>query len=189
MRFNRHSELRDTHAFLSASSYHWLNYSDEKLIDRFHNNEAARKGVRLHAFAHEAIELGIKQRETGQTINMYINDAIGYGMKTEQVLVYSINCFGTADSISFRDRILRIFDYKSGLVPASLKQNKVYAALFCLEYKVKPTDIDFDLRIYQNDDIIVEEDGTDPLEIMAIMAKIIDFDKIIEAEKAAMYPE
>ena len=188
MRFNRHSELKDTHAFLSASNYHWLNYSDEKLIDRFRNHEAAKKGVRLHAFAHEAIELGIKQRETGQTINMYINDAIGYGMRTEQILVYSYNAFGTADSISFDGTTLRIFDYKSGVVPASLNQNKVYAALFCLEYSVKPTDIEFDLRIYQNDEIIVEEDGTDPLEIKAIMAKIIDFDKIIEAERQLLYP-
>ena len=31
MIFNRHDELEGLHAFLSASNYHWINYSEEKV--------------------------------------------------------------------------------------------------------------------------------------------------------------
>ena len=31
MNFNEHLDLKDKHAFLSPSKYHWINYDDEKL--------------------------------------------------------------------------------------------------------------------------------------------------------------
>jgi hypothetical protein len=108
---------------------------------------------------------------------MYVNDAIGFGMRPEQALYYSPNAFGTADAIIFRDDLLRIHDLKTGNIPASLKQLEIYAALFCLEYHYKPKDIGMELRIYQNDDILIGN-PTDE-NIAPIMEQIIEFDKII----------
>ena len=98
-------------------------------------------------------------------------------MTPEQVLFYSDNCFGTADSISFRNGMLRIHDLKTGTIPAHMEQLLIYAALFCLEYKVKPAEIDMELRIYQSDNILYSNPTTD--EIVPIIDKIITFDKII----------
>ena len=53
----------------------------------------------------------------------------------------------------------------------------IYAALFCLEYKIKPDDIDMELRIYQNDEVIVHNPGYD--EIVPIMDQIVRFDKVL----------
>jgi len=100
-------------------------------------------------------------------------------MKTEQILYYSDNCFGTADAIAFRKNFLRIHDLKTGLTPVSERQLEVYAALFCLEYRVKPFEIEIELRIYQNDEIQIYE--VDPDVITHIMDRIVTFDKRIEA--------
>ena len=177
MIFNAHSNLIGNHAFLSASQYHWINYNPEKLESRFFNALAVQKGSELHAFAHEAIRLGIKLPNSKKTLNMYVNDAIGYRMTSEQPLYYSDNCFGTADAISFKKGKLRIHDLKTGVTPASEKQLMVYAALFCLEYKFKPHEIEIELRLYQEDEIKVFE--PDPTDIVQIMDKIITFDKIL----------
>lgn len=184
MRFNQHSELKDQHAFLSASQYHWIRYSDEKLLERYANHRNAVRGTELHELAHRCIKLGIKQRETGQTFNMYVNDCIGYGMETEQVLFVSYKAFGTADAIGFSDKVLRIFDLKNGVTKASGDQLKVYAAFFCIEYKVRPMEIGFDLRIYQNDEIFQIE--VDPEEIVYIMSRVQEFDKMLQAAEEAL---
>ena len=113
---------------------------------------------------------------------MYVNDAIGFRMTVEQPLFYSENCFGTADAISFRNRLLRIHDYKSGVTPARMEQLEIYTALFCLEYKIKPVDIDIELRIYQSDEIIVHNPTAEDL--VPIIDKIISFDKVITKIKA-----
>lgn len=178
MRFNEHSELEGKHSFLSPSNYHWVNYSEEKLINVYSNFLATQRGTRLHAFAKESIELGIKLPKSKHTLNMYVNDAIGYGMVPEQVLYFSRNCFGTADAILFRKGFLRIHDLKTGVSPVSMTQLEVYAALFCLEYVVRPSDIRIELRIYQNDEIQVLE--PDPNDIYEIMNTITVFDANIE---------
>lgn len=149
-------------------------------MDDFIRSEQAKaKGTRLHEFASEAIKLGIKLRGTKQTLNAFVNDAIGFQMESEQVLFYSYYCFGTADAISFRNGILRIFDLKTGLkVPASMDQLKIYAALFCLEYDYNPHDIKIEMRIYQFDDIRIE--NGDPDEIEHIMNVIKTFSNRIE---------
>ena len=177
MIFNEHKNLEGQHAFLSASQYHWLNYSDEKLKNTYLKHLAVERGTRLHEFAKTCIELKQKLREDGTTLTMYVNDAIDFKMKPEQVLYYSENCFGTADAIAFRRRKLRIHDLKTGATPAHMEQLKVYAALFCLEYKVKPKDTRFELRIYQSNDILQLE--PDPEEIDRIMEIIVRSDKII----------
>jgi len=147
MIFNQHSDLVGKHAFLSASKYHWINYDEERLASAYDKYLTAARGTRLHALAHDLISLGIKLPNTMQTLNMYVNDCIGYRMTTEQVLFYSDNSFGTCDAIKFRDRLLQIFDLKNGENATKETQLEVYAALFCLEYKVRPGEIDYDLRI------------------------------------------
>jgi hypothetical protein len=179
MLFNSHSNLRGTHAFLSASNHHWINYDDEKLSRVFLASMAAKRGTELHAFAHEAIRLGIKLPTSRKTLNMYVNDAIGYRMAPEQVLYYSGNCYGTADAIGFRRGLLRIHDLKTGVIDGSVHQLEVYAALFCLEYKQLPMQIQTELRIYQHDDMAVYD--ADPDVISHIMDKIKVFDKMIDA--------
>jgi hypothetical protein len=177
--FNRHSDLAGLHAFLSPSNYHWINYTDEHLADRFYASMAAQRGTELHDLAHRLIKMGIKLPKTRSTMNLYVNDAIGYRMTPEQILYYSPNCFGTADCISFRRNTLRIHDLKTGTVKASEHQLEVYAALFCLEYGFKPFDIEIEMRLYQNDDVLVFE--ADPNDIFHIMDKIITFSKEIDA--------
>ena len=181
MNFNKHSDLIGRHAFLGASKYHWINYDIEKIASSYLKFLAIQKGTELHEFANRAIELGIKLPDTQQTLNMYVNDAIGYKMTTEQPLFYSANAFGTADTICFRNNFLRIHDLKTGETPTSMNQLQIYAALFCLEYKVNPNYIDIELRIYQSNEIVflnpVKED------ILYIMEKIIVSDKRIEELK------
>lgn len=112
---------------------------------------------------------------------MYVNDAIAYKMAVEQSLYYSDNCFGTADAISFRRRKLRIHDLKTGITSTSFSQLEVYAALFCLEYSHSPYEIDIELRIYQNDKVLVHD--ANPDDILFVMNKIVDFDSKIEMLK------
>lgn len=181
MLFNRHSDLEGKHAFLSPSTYSWLNYTDQKLEARFHTVVAARRGVDLHALAHDSIRLRVKLSSGEKALAAYVKDGIGYGMVCEQPLYYSQNCFGTADAISFRRNKLRIHDLKTGLSSTSEKQLEIYAAIFCLEYCVDPYEIDIILRIYQRDEI--REFNPSPEYIESIMNKIVDFDKQIEAIK------
>ncbi len=181
MEFVRKPELEGQHAFLSPSGYHWINYSPEKLKDRFTAAMAARHGTELHAFAHEAVKLGIKLPKTQKTLNLYVNDVIGYKMSSEVPLYYSENCFGHADAISFRNNKLRISDLKTGVTKASHIQLEIYAALFCLQYSVDPYDISIELRIYQNDEISYYEPSSEQISI--IMDKIVDFDLRIEEFK------
>ena len=178
LQFNRHHNLEGLHAPFSPSQSHWLRYDDEKVVDIYNNKRAAELGTRLHKWAKDTIDLGLKQPRSKKTICAYVNDAIGFKMDTEVVLYYSDKFFGTADAISFRDNFLRIHDLKTGKTPVHMEQLEIYAALFCLEYKVKPSDIEMELRIYQNDDVLVHNPTAD--DIVPIIDKIIHLDKILE---------
>ena len=183
MNFNQHYRLKGMHAFLGASNYHWIRYSNDKLRLAYHNNMATKRGTEIHDLAEKLIKLKVKLPRSTKTLNHYVNDAIGFNMVPEQILYYSDNCFGTADSISFKKNILRIHDLKTGVTPASIDQLRIYAALFCLEYNYSPNDIDkIILRIYQNDDVI--EEIAEPTDILYIMEKIKDFDEIINEIKS-----
>jgi hypothetical protein len=177
MNFNRHPNLEGQHAFLGASNYHWLNYDEEKVMDAYTKWRAAQRGTTLHAFAAQCIKLGQKLPRSQKTLNMYVNDAIGYKMTPEQILYYSPNCFGTADAIIFRDNFLRIHDLKTGENPAKIEQLMIYAALFCLEYGIKPSEIEMELRIYQNDQVLCHNATVE--DIFPIMDRIVTFDKVI----------
>jgi hypothetical protein len=178
MNFNKHLDLEGQHAFLGASKYHWLGYDEDKVTLAYRNFLATQRGTELHDFARRCIELGICLPRTKETLNMYVNDAIGYKMTPEQPFVYSRNCFGTADAASFRRKLLRVHDYKSGVNPAKMQQLEIYAALFCLEYSIKPEDIGIELRLYQNQEILFHEPEK-PV-ILGIMDKIVLFDQRIE---------
>lgn len=178
MNFVRHSNLNGLHAPFSPSQSTWLRYDDDRAMEVFLNKKAAEMGTRLHAWAKETIDLGIKQPKSKKTLYAYVNDAIGFKMSTEVVLFYSERFFGTADSISFRDNFLRIHDLKTGKIKADMEQLEIYAALFCLEYKVKPESIGMELRLYQNDEVIYH--NPTPEDIHAIMDKIVHLDQVIQ---------
>lgn len=180
MRFNKHLRLQGTHAFLSPSSYHWINYTPERLIERWTAAQASAYGVIQHEYAKREIDAG-RLSDIAGIIGLYINDCIEHKMHTEQMLFYSENCFGTADAISLRYRKLRIFDLKTGITPASVHQLEVYAALFCLEYGYDPFKLEIELRIYQDTEVQVFD--ADPEDVAFIMERIKEFDAIIEQIK------
>ena len=182
MNFRKHSGLEGAHAFLSPSKYHWINYDEEKLGIVYWNWLAAQRGTELHDFAKRCINLRIKLPKTNSTLNMYVNDAIGYRMTPEQGLFYSENCFGTADAISFDKNFLRIHDLKTGMTKPSFSQLEAYAAIFCLEYNVDPRKIDGEFRIYYSNDKMIQP--YDPERIIYISDKIVSFDKQIDKMKA-----
>ena len=156
MNFIKHSNLEGQHAFLGASKYHWIRYDDEKLLDTYDRFLATLRGTELHDFAARCIKLNQKLPKSQKTLNMYVNDAIGYKMTP-------------------------IHDLKTGEIEAHMEQLMIYAALFCLEYKYKPSEIQIELRIYQNDECVVHNPTAD--EIVPIMDKIITFDKLINKRK------
>ena len=187
MQFNKHYNLEGQHAPFSPSQSSWLRYSDEQTVEFYENKKAADRGTRLHAWAKETIDLGIRQPRSKKTLYSYVNDAIGFDMSTEVVLYYSDRIFGTADSISFRKNpetgrmILRIHDLKTGKKDVRMEQLEVYAALFCLEYGYKPIDIDMELRIYQNDEVLYHI--PEPESINKVMNKIVHTEKIVIQNK------
>lgn len=180
MKFNPHYSLTGSHAFLSASKFHWIRYDEEKLERLFRMHMAAKRGSDMHDVAKELIRLRIRLDPTIKTtLNMYVNDAIGFRMDPEQVLYYSPNCYGTVDTIIFRENKLRIFDLKTGVNQTSMDQLLVYTAMFCLEYNEDPFHIEIELRIYQNDEIKIEIPN--PIEVKQIMEQIKFFDKKLNA--------
>lgn len=177
MNFVQHSELEGMHSFLSASNYHWINDDKEKIEARYRNHIATLRGTQKHELAKMLILQRQKLPQIQNTFNMYVNDAIGYKMTPEVVLFYSINSFGTADAISFRDNLLRIHDLKTGSTKAHMDQLEVYTSLFCLEYKKDIMKIDVELRLYQSEKVIIHNPRKE--RIKEITGKIILFDKII----------
>ena len=205
MIFNRHSELRGRHSLLAPSqSATWMHddYTEEQLFNRFQSRYAQDIGTYLHELAEILIRENVKLRKTDKNIVLihliqkgipraaidvdrlysnfmnYVNDAIGFRLTPEQPLYYSDNCFGTADAISFRNKFLRVHDYKSGKTPAKMEQLLCYAALFCLEYDVQPTSLEgCELRIYQNDEVIFHNPTPD--EIIHAMEIVVDSDKYV----------
>ena len=177
MQWRDHSRTVKGHSLLSPSRYHWVNYTDEQFDIFLTNSEAARRGTELHALAEKLIRLGVRLPRTKSTLNTYVNDAIGFKMEAEKILYYSEHAFGTADAISFRKNKLRIHDLKTGVTPGSPHQLDIYMSLFCLEYGFNPKEIDYELRIYQNDEVLVHI--PEPDDILFVMGRIIYLDKRI----------
>ena len=198
------------HAFLSPSKYTWVYKEADDLVKNYVNSWGPIIGTRLHEIAANLIKDKIKLSKNDKKIvyfellhsqymiprsvvdgidlelifenlRTYVNDAIGFGMTPEETLYYSDNCFGTSDAISTIDNILRIHDLKTGVNPASIHQLEIYAALFFLEYDLPVNEVEMELRLYQNDDIIVGNPTV--VDIAPIMDKIVTFDKLIEQIK------
>ena len=75
MIFNNHSNLEGAHAPFGASQSSWLRYDDDKAIEVYNNLRAKEIGTKLHAWAKETIDLGIKQPKSKKTLYAYVNDA------------------------------------------------------------------------------------------------------------------
>ncbi len=180
MKWNDHSKYEGLHAFLGPSKYSWLRWDDNITIERYLNSYAADVGTIIHELAQNCIKNRIKLNMKDKHIiditllsrgiprNSYdaemilgvlvpfVNDAIGFRMDSEVILYYDFYCFGTADAILYdeKSKTLRIHDLKTGISPASMEQLMIYAALFFLEYNIKPRDMEnIELRIYQNTEI------------------------------------
>lgn len=172
MNFNKHYNLAGKHAFLSPSTHSWLHYDEDKLRRVYFQRQQTERGSRLHDLAKNLIELGVKLPDTQTTLNMYVNDALGFRMSPEVPLVYTEDCFGTADALSFRQEkieknrlVLRVSDLKTGESPASMEQPLIYAAIFFLEYGhlFDIHDVVVILRLYQNDEILEHRPAIDEL--------------------------
>lgn len=170
---------KDVHAIFGASNYHWINYSDDKMIETFVNSQAKKKGTELHEIAAGLIKNKIKLPDIPTTLSMYVNDGILYNLKPEQQLYYSKWFYGTADTIGLENKILRVSDLKTGKTKPSLHQLDIYVAFWCLEYDIRPSDLDDIITtIYYDNATIVGHPGSE--EIVPIMDKIVTVNKILE---------
>lgn len=207
MNFRRHSELEGRHALLSPSSWRWINDDEESFVKRLCSLYLADMGTILHDIARKHIKHRIKLNKYDKknvmlelvergipayvvdTINFdvmydnfmrYVNDSIAFKMTPEVILYFSNNCYGTTDAIKYdeENRFLRIHDYKSGTIPAHIEQTLIYAALFCLEYGIKPSSLSgSELRIYQGEEPIIYEPTAD--EITMVINTIITRDNFM----------
>lgn len=181
MRWNNHSDLEGKHSFLSPSSPAWLRYDDHKLERVFLERLEAIRGTEEHDFAARAIKLGHRMPDEPKTLNMYINDCIGWRLKPEVHLFWSDFCHGTADAVGFSESklLLRISDLKTGRTRTTLDQLIIYAGLFCLEYDIpRPWELTTELRIYQNNRIKLEV--VDPDEVFHAMDRILTGTRLLE---------
>lgn len=205
MNWNRHNNLVGSHAILSASKADWLEKDDDELISSVVNSYAPTIGTILHKYAADRIfyrekmkksdisgvkfdllrngipEYAIELQMIFPTLMSYVNDAIGFQMDSEILLYYSDYCFGTADAIQVEGDTLRIHDLKTGVRQAKMRQLMVYAALFYLEYGIKPEKMRTELRIYQMDEMLVCE--PDSVDIREVMKKIVDKDRVLQKLK------
>lgn len=199
--FDSHPELIGKHSFLAPSKISWQNYDIEKMFAAYEREKASAIGTVFHEMASDHIKrkrkhsittlVGIMEDRLIQkdlysgyldlkpmavNIKNFIDDAIGFRMQPEVPLVYYKDfAFGTADAISFdiQNSTLRIHDLKTGTTPAHIEQLYAYAAYACLNYKIKPADIDIYLRIYQHGEIYEESPELDI--IVRLMDKIVTF--------------
>lgn len=211
MEFNKHYDLEGKHALLSASTWRWLNDDEESLARRLTSQYATQIGTILHEVAYKHIKYRIKlAKHDKKTVMLellsngipgfimdyldfdamfdnlmaYVNDGVGFKMTPEVVLKFSNNFFGTTDAINYNEtkHFLRIHDYKSGTTKVHMEQLLIYAALFSLEYRLKPNQFDTELRIYQNNEVICHNPAPD--EIAQVANTIITLENhIIKLDK------
>ena len=144
------------------------------IYNKYKEKEAEDYGLKL--IQH----LNYIPKEVYETVKFYINDGIGYKMTTEQPVKYSDVCFGHMDSVCFDRGLLRIHDLKTGSHEANMEQLVVYAALFCLEYgpkyDFKPNEIDYELRLYQWDGIVIHKPTIE--DILPVIDSVVTNNKI-----------
>lgn len=204
MRWNDHSNLKNTHALFSPSTGGWEKYDQDRLQERYYTSFATTIGTAIHdeAMWHINKKILVKATAKGElklslyknpsipddiidvldfdpifkNYMAYVNDAIGYRMDAEVILYSNDLCYGTTDAISYSNDFLRIHDLKTGVTPAHMEQLFKYAALFCHEYKTDPHKIDMEFRIYQLNDIIVANPTGD--DIMPFIDQVTQINKL-----------
>lgn len=196
------------HAVLSPSKGSWINYDKDKMFSYLCSYYATTIGTLIHELAADLIKSKIKVTknearkmiqlklltndvphfaiDVGKYVNnfvAYVNDAISFDMDPEVKVEYSKYAFGTADALRFNDKKmqLRIHDYKSGITQPCLRQLEIYAAYFCLEKRIKPKDLQIELRIYWQEEIITGLPTA--ADIVPLMDKTIEMDKFIKSLK------
>lgn len=203
MQWKDYSHLKGSHAFCGASNCSWRNYDVEKLLLAKERSYATTIGTKLHEYAAANIAEKFKILKTDKrsilrfltvenhipqsavdidrlfpNLMNYVNDMISFRMDPEVVLYYSPDFYGTTDAISYENDVLRIADLKTGVTPASFVQLENYAAFFCLNYKVKPSQLKkLEFRIYQNNEIMCAEPN--PEIISPIINQIITFNNVL----------
>lgn len=198
--FYEHPEVPEgSHALISPSR-HILkpNYSTAQFENYISSTYATRIGTSIHELAAQLISAQIKVNKTEahkmitlklindkiprrvfdasnyvDTFVPYVKDAIGFEMQPEKILKYSRWAYGTTDAIRYNEskHYLRVHDLKTGKIPATLDQLVAYAALFFLEYKIKPGEVTTEIRIYQNGEIISGFPTT--TDILPVMDQIV----------------
>ncbi|WP_458459244.1 DUF2800 domain-containing protein [Pseudobutyrivibrio sp.] len=205
MKWNDHSKLIGSHAFLSPSKSSWLRKTDDELVDAKKNSYAQQIGTLLHAYAADCIKFRERMKKTDSrgvkfdlmrngipeyaidmdviypTFMNYVNDAVGFRLDPEVPLYYSDECYGTADAINLDGKVLRIHDLKTGRTEAKMDQLMVYAGLFYLEYGYKPEKIPAALRIYQMGEVVIYEPEAD--DVRDIMDQIVAKNSILQRMK------
>lgn len=138
-----------------------------KLGQTVSSPRAAEKGVRTHIY--EKYESAPDYRDVlifsldylpspvFSTVKSFVNDAVGFQMASEERVEYSPLFWGTSDAIKFADEKLMVFDLKTGIKPAKQDQLIVYSALYCLQHRLNPAKLTTEIRIYQNNEIFVEQ--------------------------------
>ena len=184
MEYNNHWELAGKHAYLSPSGGAWVNYDAEKMANYYQNQLKKEEGTFLHDLASRLIKIRKRLPSQKNSFNQFVNDAIGLRMKSEIALFYSMNIFGTADALVYKEKEkhLQIHDLKTGAKEVPFRQLDNYSALFCLEYKKNPFDLTFEERIYQG--VGYKDNFPDPEDIKKIMDKIVMLDQVIDSQKA-----
>lgn len=204
MILNPHLDIVGKHAIFGASNWRWINYeNDEDFAQAMVSKWATDIGTGAHEFAARHIRRGIKLDSSRlaknelllylledckipeyaidiprlfDNVRNYVNDCVGFHMTPEVPIKYADAVFGTADAVQYDDKVLRIFDLKTGMLAGHMEQLMVYAAFYCLDYRVKPFDISMELRIYQNNEIALL--NPDPNDIQRIIDQAIRANKI-----------
>lgn len=197
MNYPEFSNLEGKHAFLAPSKHGWENKNIDELIGTYSRTWAQAIGTAVHDISRRhikrhqkisntdkkeiklqtieyydipeyAVNRGVDFDMIFETAKIYVNDAIGYRLIPEQLLVYDKDiAFGTADTISpldsvFDRRFLRIHDLKTGVKEVDMSQLEKYAALFCLQFETEfkrrqmtVADLEMELVIYQMGEKII----------------------------------
>lgn len=202
-----HPEISEgSHAIISPSRHITRpDYSLDQFDNYISSSYAARIGTSIHELAAQLIKAKIKVNKSEafkmielklfndgiprpliqpvqycDTFIAYVKDAIGFDMDPEVVLKYSRFAFGTTDAIRYNEKknYLRIHDLKTGKQQAPLDQLVSYAALFFLEYHIKPGDVTTEIRIYQNGEVVTGfPTATD---ILPVMDQIVTLNNYFE---------
>jgi len=163
-----------------TSNKETFNSIDEYIFNKYYDQEMdsiSKTGNRILSCLKQVTK---NQPEFIENIRAYVNDAIGYKMYPEVVLYFTDEFFGTTDALIFneKERLLRVHDLKTGVSIVHVEQLMGYAALFCLEQNIDPLTINYELRIYQGNDILVATpDGND---VKQFVDQYLAFDKEVK---------